>query len=152
MTEGFIPEEIVCETQIFDICFHPLASYLAVGQVSGAIDVFLIGEEANAHVLSINKHKKSCRGLLFSEDGQTLYSISSDKSILAVDASGQKKWHQKKAHSDAVNKIVSLREPNVFATGDDSGVVKVWDARASLAEVMTWSLHEVSYPSASLAV
>lgn len=143
MTTTFIPDEIVCETQIFDICFHPLASYLAVGQVSGAVDVFLISEDSNAHVLSIHKHKKSCRGLMFSEDGQTLYSISSDKSILAVDASGTKKFHHKKAHDDAINKIVSLGEDNVFATGDDSGVVKVWDVRTSVAEVKRWSLHEV---------
>lgn len=150
-SERNVPDDITVSSQVFDIAWHPLADYIAVGQVNGDVDIYHVNSnvngdgngEDNSHVLEIRKHKVSCRGLLFSDDGQALYSISSDKSIYAVDASGQKLFHTKKAHDDAINKIISLKESHIFATGDDSGVVKVWDARAGMKEMMSWKLHEV---------
>lgn len=144
LEDFFVPEDITCDEQVFDIAFHPIGNYIAVGQVSGKIEVHQYEENGNRLMVENHKHKASCRGLLFSEDGSRLYSISSDKSILAIDSSGQQLFRYKKAHKDAINKIVSLNESHVFATGDDSGVVKVWDARMSenAAEVMQWNLHK----------
>ena len=40
-----------------------------------------------------------------------------------------------------MNKIVNVSE-NLIATGDDDGVVKLWDARVGGAEVKSWDWHE----------
>lgn len=140
-----IPEEISCDSQVFDLAYHPHANFIAIGEVSGKISIFKLSEsddDENLLLFDNHKHKQSCRGLLFTQDGQSLYSISSDKSILSIDANGKRKFHLKKAHDDAINKIIALNESNIFATGDDSGIIKVWDARTSMNEVMKWSLHE----------
>ena len=120
MGEVPTPEELTCDDQVFDIAFHPsVRDVIAVGQVNGVIDIFKIGLEGNVLGFKNHNHKKSCRGLLFSDDGESLYSISSDKSILCIDPNGQKRFRYKKAHDDAINKIVSLNESHLFATGDD---------------------------------
>jgi WD40 repeat protein len=33
------------------------------------------------------------------------------------------------AHSEAINAIMHLEDSHIVATGDDNGVVKVWDLR-----------------------
>ena len=54
-------------------------------------DVKLVGK--------YNHHKKSCRSIAFSEDGQFLASGSKDKSIGIIDANGNLSHHYKAAHS-----------------------------------------------------
>ncbi len=45
------------------------------------------------------------------------------------------------AHDFAVNKILNVSD-NLIATGDDGGVVKLWDPRAGGTEVKSWDWHE----------
>ena len=74
-------------------------------------------------------HDDSIRNVAFSKDGNIVYSTSSDRSIALVDMT---KFEPKKifneAHECAISAICPINV-NLFATGDDSGVVKLWDAR-----------------------
>lgn len=65
----------------------------------------------------------------FSGDGRLLYTASTDRSLLAVDAaSGKARARKSDAHDDAINRLATLSETGL-ASGDDEGVVKLWDSR-----------------------
>lgn len=125
--------------QIFDIAFHPTADLLAVASITGLVEVFKYGNR-NHLVVQEKLFESSCRGLSFSDDGEKLYSISSDRSWKCVDGTGTVVSQCLDAHDFPINKVM-LTDANVIATGDDAGHVKLWDVRSQNV-VMSWSLHE----------
>ena len=138
--------------QIFDLAFHPLVDALAVGLIDGSVEIYKYeagnsGAESK-RMLKCTDHEGSCRGVLFTDDGERLYTISSDRSIHAVDGSGRTVFNIPDAHDDALNRMISVSNGGfLLATGDDAGCVKLWDTRISPSanasnEVMSWTLHE----------
>ncbi|KAJ3032106.1 WD domain repeat-containing protein 55 [Rhizophlyctis rosea] len=84
---------------------------------------------ASKHLFTSNHHKESCRALEFSADGEVLYTASSDKSLQVVNVStGKVVLKKAKAHSDALNSLMTINE-TLVASGDDAGCVKLWDTR-----------------------
>jgi WD40 repeat protein len=82
---------------------------------------------------TIQCHDGACRTLGFVNDGALLLTGSSDRSILATDvATGKPLARLSNAHKSAVNRI-SVLDRNLIASGDDDGVVKVWDTRQQTA-------------------
>ena len=82
---------------------------------------------------NIQCHDGACRTLGFVNDGALLLTGSSDRSILATDvATGKPLARLSNAHKSAVNRI-SVLDRNLVASGDDDGVVKVWDTRQQTA-------------------
>lgn len=136
-------EEITCREQVFDVDFHPHGDFLATGLVDGSIVVYSYTDPSNPSiVLENNIHRKACRGVLFTKDGNRLYSISSDKSIQCIDSSGNQIFRVKKAHEDCINRVQSVSDDDtVIATGDDSGMVKIWDTRSNVQQVLSWKTH-----------
>lgn len=145
--EKLTPDDIECKSQIFDVNFHPHAPYIAVGLVDGEVDIFKYGFETDENVLMAESrhHSSSCRGVLFNNAGDQLYTISSDKSLVTLDANGKIASTISNAHTKPINKMV-LCDENMLSTADDSGCVKVWDMRqASLngqQPVKSFHLHE----------
>lgn len=136
-----VPDEITCDDQVFDIDFHSRANVVAVGLIDGSVDIWSYGLEENRLLFKNTFHESSCRGVAFSSDGEVLYSISSDMSLQAVDGNGQQRACYKNAHDTPINKIINIAD-NILATGDDSGVVKLWDVRTPNGEVANWHQHE----------
>lgn len=145
------PNDITCNEQIFDIDFHPKINCIAVGMIDGSVSLYKYGinDGDNNLMMSSKLHSKSCRGLVFSEDGDNLYTISSDRAIIGVDGTGTKTMHIDDAHDDPINKCIVMSgfgrtESTMIATGDDSGCVKIWDTRVSSKAnaAMSWKLHE----------
>lgn len=136
------PDDISCQDQVFDISFHPTMSVLSAGLITGAIELHKYSLESDSSdlLLSLSHHTSSCRGLQFSPDGLLLYSISSDMSMCTIDQSGQVIMSYKNAHSSPINKLCHI-SPNIIATGDDSGCVRIWDTRVS-EHTMNFHLHE----------
>ncbi|RUS21477.1 WD40-repeat-containing domain protein [Endogone sp. FLAS-F59071] len=134
------PSNLEFKDHVFDFTFHPSEDILAA--------------EETVELFSIRPHKKSCRGLEFSHDGSVqldvsdirfypaaLFSISKDKSLQAIDINTGKVTIKKvDAHENPINSLLRLNEFTV-ATGDDSGVIKLWDARKDTA-VQTYTEHE----------
>lgn len=82
---------------------------------------------------TVKCHDAACRTLSFVNDGALLLTGSSDRSILATDvASGQPLARLTNAHKSAVNRLIAI-DANTIASGDDDGVVKVWDTRQQKA-------------------
>eukprot|EP00981_Chlorochromonas_danica_P010865 scaffold3491_cov160-Ochromonas_danica.AAC.1 len=137
-----IPKKIKCKDQVFSIDFHPSQPYLAAGLVDGSIELWQYGT-TNHRQLSQPLHSNfGCRGLTFLPNGDQLLSISSDKSWKLLDSSGQVIQSLSDAHDHAVNTICVL-DNHTFATGDDNGIVKLWDLRSKPCHAArdSWDVH-----------
>ncbi|XP_007899191.1 WD repeat-containing protein 55 [Callorhinchus milii] len=125
------PEDLIFEATVNTVAFHPNRDLIAAGDLDG--DVYVVSyscvEGGNQELWSSGHHLKSCRKLDFSSDGQQLFTVSKDKSIHIHNVEGGKLVTRiPKAHSAAINSLLLIDE-NMFATGDDVGMLKVWDLR-----------------------
>uniref|UniRef100_UPI0029552C41 WD repeat-containing protein 55 n=1 Tax=Panthera onca TaxID=9690 RepID=UPI0029552C41 len=78
---------------------------------------------------SSGHHLKSCRAVVFSEDGQKLVTVSKDKAIHVLDVEqGRLERRISKAHGAPINSLLLVDE-HVLATGDDTGGIRLWDQR-----------------------
>jgi WD40 repeat protein len=141
-----VPDEISCADQIFDIAFHPTCDFLATALIDGAVEVWKYagGEGSNQMVFRNKLHPSSCRGLKFNDRGDALFTISSDRSLRAIDGSGKEILCYNVAHDKPINRLMVINEHSLV-TGDDGGEVKLWDLRAGSQEsaaVMQWHMHE----------
>ncbi|TIA82476.1 hypothetical protein E3P98_01403 [Wallemia ichthyophaga] len=120
---------IPLENQPHDCVFSPNSDNVYVGLLTGEIKGFSYTEQGYERKLRVRPSKKSCRGLDVSGDGNTLYAVSKDGSMSHIDAiTGQTVAHTQKAHDEPISRV-KLTMPNLLATGDDEGVVKLWDTR-----------------------
>uniref|UniRef100_A0A8C9Q534 WD repeat-containing protein 55 n=1 Tax=Spermophilus dauricus TaxID=99837 RepID=A0A8C9Q534_SPEDA len=125
------PEDIVLEAPASGLAFHPTRDLLAAGDVDGDVFVFSYScqEGETKELWSSGHHLKSCRAVVFSEDGQKLVTVSKDKAIHILDVEqGRLERRISKAHSAPINSLLLVDE-NVLATGDDTGGVRLWDLR-----------------------
>lgn len=146
MDESSTPSDIYCRDQAFSLSFHPIGEYLACGVIDGSIEIWQygLGDSGNSLVFRSKNHTSSCRGLKFSSDGEHLFSVSSDKSIRCLDGNCSEIFSLANAHTTAINRL-DIVSNNVLVTGDDGGVVKVWDTRAMSSVMnasMEWHSHE----------
>ncbi|XP_011882894.1 PREDICTED: WD repeat-containing protein 55 homolog isoform X2 [Vollenhovia emeryi] len=121
------PPSITLEDMITDICFHPKENTIAVASITGDV-LFYNNEETNL-VSTVELHLKACRDIEFSEDGQSLFSTGKDLCIAITDVETRKLIRvYEGVHEQPIYTMTIINE-HVFATGDDDGVVKLWDLR-----------------------
>ncbi|RYG63635.1 hypothetical protein EON64_15530, partial [archaeon] len=135
------PKKIRCNEQVFSLDFHPNGGYLAAGLVDGSVELWRYSsDEKNSRVLNFQTHMQSCRALAFNAGGDALISASSDKSWRVCDSQGKVITEAIDAHAAALNRLCLIDE-NTIATGDDNGVVKLWDLRAPQKSTVSWDVH-----------
>ncbi|XP_061393674.1 WD repeat-containing protein 55 homolog [Musca vetustissima] len=123
------PPEIKLEDFVTDICFHPERDIIAIATITGDVALYEYSNDGNKHLRTIEVHAKACRDVEFSTDGRNVLTCSKDKSIMITDMETEKlKKFYESAHDEPINKLHVIDE-NIFATGDDSGTVKLWDLR-----------------------
>ncbi|KAF8336578.1 WD40 repeat-like protein, partial [Cantharellus anzutake] len=127
--------DIRLKHQPFDITFHPSEPIIYVGLLTGQVDAFKYSadkpdtEFEYLQLFSLRPTKRSCRGLATNFSGDKLYSVTKGKAIFTIDtATGQILETTGNAHESPINRV-TLTFPNILATGDDEGVVKLWDER-----------------------
>ena len=76
----------------------------------------------------MNYHDDSIRRLDFSPDGNMIYTVSSDQSI-GIMTAGVLQGKITKAHDVPINSVVHIENGNIIATGDDDGLIRIWDLR-----------------------
>lgn len=126
-----VPEPITSTNFIFALGCHPKSPILAFGDISGLLSVWKYDENTlkTSELSSRKVHGAAIRSLCYSESGNYIVTSSSDKSIMVHDSETGKVFLRKKdAHSSAVN-VISVLDDNLLATGDDKGIVKIWDTR-----------------------
>lgn len=128
------PQSIEFKDHIFDFSFHPIENIIVAGLINGQVQCWNYAtDKENTLGWSTQVSKKSCRGVEFTPDGAHLLSISRDKSIQALDVTtGRLLYKIPKAHKFAINKICKL-DTHLTATGDDEGIIKIWDMRTCKA-------------------
>ncbi|KAI5121586.1 hypothetical protein M0805_009457 [Coniferiporia weirii] len=136
--------EIQTGAQIFDIAFHPTESTVFVGLLTGGIKAFRYDEQGgqSEEVFSVRPSKRSCRGLATSEDGSSLFAVGKGKAMYTLDtATGAVTGMRLGIHQAPINRIKRLTS-HLLSTGDDDGVVKLWDPRRPGPEsVQTYTHH-----------
>nr|XP_056718268.1 WD repeat-containing protein 55 [Euleptes europaea] len=137
------PEDISLEAAANTIAFHPSQDIIAAGDVDGDVYAYSFSclEGGNKELWSSGHHLKSCREVSFSHDGHKLFTVSKDKCIHILNVEeGRLVTRFSKAHNSALNSLLVIDE-HLFATGDDSGELKVWDLRKGTS-VMEMKRHE----------
>jgi WD40 repeat protein len=114
-----------------DIDFHPTQHLLATGLIDGRLLLHAVSRAAaeQRHALKAHDKEHPCRAVRFSLGGHLVLTASTDMSLLAVDvATGAASARKRGAHAAAISRLAAVSE-TVTASGDDDGVVKLWDSR-----------------------
>jgi len=127
------PPDLKFSNEVMDITFHPDNQLLGVSLIDGEIDIFGYNNEENLLKKRLKIHKYSVRTLEFDILGQRIFSGSGGKGdvgtlkITDVETS-QVIFKAIKSHSSPIYKVKPMTE-HLFASGDEDGTVKLWDAR-----------------------
>ena len=142
MDEDVVPIDTPCSADVLDVDFSPKNNTYAAALITGIVEIYQYtpGVQA-ACVATLQHHAQSCRNVRFCphRNGDLMYTASLDKTVAAIDISVATQhgsegnsvvWCKEDAHgtNTAVNVILPM-EPNIFATGDDEGKIKIWDIR-----------------------
>lgn len=128
------PPNITTEDFPTDLSFHPERNILAVGTVVGDVLIYKYSNDENKLISTHEVHSKAIRDIEFSIDGKDLFSAGRDKSIMMSDMeTGKLKRCWDGAHSDPIYTLTVVDE-NLLASGDDEGMVKLWDVRTKATE------------------
>ncbi|ORX66514.1 WD40 repeat-like protein, partial [Linderina pennispora] len=118
---------------VIDIAFSPTDSLVASSLITGHVFIHHYAVAGNERKYRQRIHKKSCRSVCFSGDGASLYTASRDRSWQTLDvATGMERMRIEAAHEKPLNLVKHVNE-QIVATGDESGVVKLWDVRQNKA-------------------
>lgn len=123
------PPIIRCEDFITDISCHPQNNLIAVASMTGDAFFYKYTNDENILEKTLELHEDACRDVEFSKDGNSLFSVSKDKTIMISDVeTGKLNRFYEHSHTVPIY-CVRVFDENVFATGDDDGSVKLWDLR-----------------------
>ncbi|THH28980.1 hypothetical protein EUX98_g5204 [Antrodiella citrinella] len=101
--------------QIFDLVFHPTESLVFAGLLTGEVKAYSYDEQGNhEQKFSVSPSKRSCRGLSMTATGDKLWAVGKGKGVQIIDV--------------ATGNVVETRK-GAHDTGDDDGVIKLWDPR-----------------------
>ncbi|KAJ6511340.1 WD40-repeat-containing domain protein [Mycena vitilis] len=115
--------------QVFDAVFHPTNSTVYTALLTGHVKAFAYDADTHKNTFSARPSKRSCRALTINDDGTRLYAAGKGKAIYTIDTlTGEVVETRAGAHDDPINRIKHVM-PWLFATGDDNGVIKLWDPR-----------------------
>jgi WD40 repeat protein len=129
--------EIALSSQPLDIDFHPTRSLLAYSLIDGKVGI----ADRSKVLTELQLHTDSCRSVAFDcIDGTRAFSGSKDMSLACLSIERQECiFRINEAHDSGINVIKSLSS-SILASGDDSGVVKLWDQRKSKdTPIFTWN-------------
>jgi WD40 repeat protein len=85
-----------------------------------------VEREWNALLQTLEGHSESVNAVVFSPDGKTVASVSSDKTVKLWDAGTGTEQHTLRGHSDRA--VVFSPDGKTVASASNDKTVKLWDA------------------------
>lgn len=115
--------------EIYTGRFHPSGNWMASAGMERLIYLWEVyGECANVSIMT--GHTGAILQLVFSEDGDTIFTASTDKTIGVFDTMTGQRLKRMKGHNGMVNSVNAARNDRPFiVSGGDDSTVKVWDRR-----------------------
>ena len=123
---------ITCEDHAFTVVFHPEEQILACSFVTGHIKFYAFDMDAKTVELVEERyrpHKKSCRLLAFEKAGSWIASAGSDGRLVVSNMDPKSIWSSEMIESGISALAVSTETSGLVASGDDDGVVRLYDIR-----------------------
>jgi len=117
------------KSEVYTGKFHPSGNWLASAGMERLVYLWNVyGECENLSIMS--GHTGPILQLTFSEDGDTIFTASTDKTIGVFDTMTGARIKRMKGHTGMVNSVAVARDerPLVVSGGDDCHV-RVWDRR-----------------------
>ncbi|KAG6796996.1 WD repeat-containing protein 55 [Apis mellifera caucasica] len=123
------PPSITTEDYVVDICFHPNLNMIAIADIGGDIYLYKYSNTKVELISTLELHLKACRDIEFNENGTILFSTAKDLCMMLTDLETEKLIRlYENIHEQPIYTMTIIGE-HMFATGDDNGVVKMWDLR-----------------------
>jgi len=130
-----LPPEIEFDedTMVCSLACHPREPLLVAGLTDGSLHVYRYGIHVADRVARKPLHRDACRDLAFAPSGASVVSVAADRRIRRYDLeAGRVSFDCRQSqHRTPVNRVCFWSE-NRFLTGDDAGLIIMWDARTAL--------------------
>ncbi|RSL56987.1 hypothetical protein CEP54_008523 [Fusarium duplospermum] len=128
------------DNEIVSVAFSPDMQFIAAGSLDGSIRVW----ETSTGVLltHLGKHSDSVDSIAFSPDGETLVSVSFNRTIeicqldITVQAQSQWKMTTLEGHKDTVYSVAFTPDGNGLFSGSKDDSVQFWDLKTGKAQFM----------------
>jgi len=117
--------------EVLTLKFSPNGSCLASGSSDESILVWRVSSLECENHMMLKGHRNSITEIQWTEDGENIVSCSPDYSVRIWDAwKGELK--RKMKHDSIVNSCFPAKKSNIIVSGDDEGIVNIWDSRVKL--------------------
>lgn len=123
------PPNINCDDHVVDICFHPNENLLAVASITGDVLLYKYTNNENILIDTYELHLRACRDIEFDNEGKVLFSTAKDKAIMLTDVATGKLIKCYEDSHDVPVYCIKVIDENLLASGDDDGIIKLWDIR-----------------------
>ncbi|WWD22770.1 hypothetical protein CI109_107263 [Kwoniella shandongensis] len=123
--------DIKLRNQPFDLSFHPNESVLYASLLTGEIKAWRYDDEtgSTSSAWSVRPSKRTARSVVVEEGGANVWVGGKSGALFQLNAAtGDMVQERDEAHDVPINRVFCVN-PNLIATGDDDGVIKLWDPR-----------------------
>ena len=110
-----------------DVAYSPDGNSIAV---ASRIGIWIYDAQTYQEIFLLTGHTLSIESIVFSPDGQTLASSSSDTTIRLWDVATGKLKHTFRAYPAGVNNVSFSPDGQTLASSSDDGTVLLWDLTA----------------------
>ncbi|WRT63321.1 uncharacterized protein IL334_000226 [Kwoniella shivajii] len=123
--------DIKLRNQPFDLAFHPTESVIFSSLLTGEVKSWRYDDEdgSTSTSWSVRPSKRTARAIAPEQDGKHLWVGGKSGTLFQLTTEmGTIVREQEKAHDVPINRVFCVNE-NLVATGDDDGIIKLWDPR-----------------------
>lgn len=112
---------------LFSLAFHPSAPYYVKGMSTGRVTATKYDQDGNLEDLwTTKRHKGSCRGIVYNYEGDSVYTVGTDRVVKKANAMTGVVDVKTSTNSDP--SCVAVND-SFLAVGDDSACLSIYDLR-----------------------
>ncbi|WVW81388.1 hypothetical protein I302_103380 [Kwoniella bestiolae CBS 10118] len=123
--------DIKLRNQPFDLAFHPNESVIFSSLLTGEVKAWRYDDEdgSTSSSWSVRPSKRTARAITVEEGGKHIWMGGKSGTLFQLTTEmGTIVREHEKAHDVPINRVFCVNE-NLIASGDDDGIIKLWDPR-----------------------